>query len=87
MSTRQTTTPTLSSRLRVPVGRLRDLPIWSKLGLIMIVPIAATVVVGVNGLVNNIGDANSADRARTLSGLSADAPGAPASAACCARRS
>ena len=76
MSNRQTTTPTtLSSRLRVPVGRLRDLPIWSKLGLIMIVPIAATVVVGVNGLVNNIGDANNADRTRTLSGLSADAAG------------
>ncbi len=73
MSNRQTTAPTLSSRLRVPVGRLRDLPIWSKLGLIMIVPIAATVVVGVNGLVSNIGDANNADRARTLSGLSADA--------------
>src|SRR6185437_11233059 len=28
-----------------------------------------------NGLVNNIGDANNADRARTLSGLSADAAG------------
>jgi len=55
------------------VGRLRDLPIWSKLGLIMIVPIIATIVVGTNGLVNNIGQANDADRARTLSGLSAQA--------------
>ncbi|MET7425600.1 sensor histidine kinase [Dactylosporangium sp. NPDC005555] len=55
------------------MGRLRDLPIWSKLGLIMIVPIIATIVVGTNGLVNNIGQANDADRARTLSGLSAQA--------------
>ncbi|MDG6109380.1 sensor histidine kinase [Dactylosporangium aurantiacum] len=55
------------------MGRLRDLPIWSKLGLIMIVPIIATIVVGTNGLVNNIGEANDADRARTLSGLSAQA--------------
>ncbi|MGI5178949.1 sensor histidine kinase [Dactylosporangium sp. CA-152071] len=55
------------------MGRLRDLPIWSKLGLIMIVPIIATIVVGTNGLVDNIGDANDADRARTLSGLSAKA--------------
>src|SRR3954462_14452570 len=61
------------SRLRKPVGRLRDLPIWSKLGLIMIVPIIATIVVGTNGLVKNIGEANDADRARTLSGLSAQA--------------
>ncbi|WP_433214624.1 sensor histidine kinase [Dactylosporangium sp. CS-047395] len=37
----------------------------------MIVPIIATIVVGTNGLVGNIGDANDADRARTLSGLSA----------------
>jgi len=74
VSNRQTTTPTtLSSRLRVPVGRLRDLPIWSKLGLIMVVPILATCVVGVTSLLNNVGDANNADRARTLSGLSNDA--------------
>jgi len=33
-------------RLRTPAGRLRDLPIWSKLGLIMIVPTIATIVVG-----------------------------------------
>jgi signal transduction histidine kinase len=73
VSKRPTTAPpTLSSRLRVPVGRLRDLPIWSKLGLIMIVPIIATIVVGTNGLISNIGDANNADRARTLSGLAAD---------------
>ena len=39
MSTRPTTKGQPSSRLRLPFGRLRDLPIWSKLGLIMIVPI------------------------------------------------
>ncbi|GAA4247451.1 hypothetical protein GCM10022255_023380 [Dactylosporangium darangshiense] len=39
----------------------------------MIVPIIATIVVGTNGLVGNIGEANDADRARTLSGLSAQA--------------
>ena len=73
MSKRPTTREPVSSRLRLPVGRLRDLPIWSKLGLIMIVPIIATIVVGTNGLVKNIGEANDADRARTLSGLSAQA--------------
>ncbi|MGI5247213.1 sensor histidine kinase [Dactylosporangium sp. CA-139066] len=73
MSKRPSTREPASSRLRFPIGRLRDLPIWSKLGLIMIVPIIATIVVGTNGLVNNIGEANDADRARTLSGLSAQA--------------
>jgi len=73
VSKRPSTREPVSSRLRNPFGRLRDLPIWSKLGLIMIVPIIATVVVGTNGLVANIGDANDADRARTLSGLSAQA--------------
>lgn len=73
MSKRPSTHEPVSSRLRFPIGRLRDLPIWSKLGLIMIVPIIATIVVGTNGLVGNIGEANDADRARTLSGLSAQA--------------
>ncbi|GLL03997.1 hypothetical protein GCM10017581_057440 [Dactylosporangium matsuzakiense] len=73
MSKRPSTREPVSSRLRFPIGRLRDLPIWSKLGLIMIVPIIATIVVGTNGLVGNIGDANDADRARTLSGLSQQA--------------
>jgi signal transduction histidine kinase len=73
VSKRPTTREPVSSRLRFPIGRLRDLPIWSKLGLIMIVPIIATIVVGTNGLVGNIGEANDADRARTLSGLSAQA--------------
>ncbi|WP_432985657.1 nitrate- and nitrite sensing domain-containing protein [Dactylosporangium sp. CA-233914] len=73
MSKRPSTREPVSSRLRFPIGRLRDLPIWSKLGLIMIVPIIATIVVGTNGLVGNIGEANDADRARTLSGLSEQA--------------
>src|SRR5689334_17527049 len=61
------------SRLRKPVGRLRDLPIWSKLGLIMIVPTIATIVVGTTGLVENISAANDADRTRTLARLSLEA--------------
>jgi signal transduction histidine kinase len=61
------------SRLRKPVGRLRDLPIWSKLGLIMIVPTIATIIVGTAGLVANISAANDADRTRTLARLSQEA--------------
>src|SRR3712207_3650321 len=57
------------SRLRRPAGRLPDLPIWSKLGLIMIVPTLATIVVGTNGLVDHIETASNADRARTLANL------------------
>src|SRR4030095_8211830 len=54
------------SRLRRPAGRLRDLPIWSKLGLIMLVPTLATIIVGVSGLVDHIEEASNAERARTL---------------------
>src|SRR5688572_8709531 len=61
------------SRLRKPIGRLRDLPIWSKLGLIMIVPTIATIVVGTAGLIENISSANAADRTRGLARLSSDA--------------
>src|SRR5919107_2160672 len=61
------------SRLRRPAGRLRDLPIWSKLGLIMLVPTLATVIVGVSGLINHIDAASNAERARTLSVLSQNA--------------
>src|SRR5688572_18040630 len=61
------------SRLRKPVGRLRDLPIWSKLGLIMIVPTIATIVVGTAGLIENITAASGADRSRTLARLSMEA--------------
>jgi signal transduction histidine kinase len=59
------------SRLRLPMGWLRNAPIWSKLGLIMIVPTIATIVVGMLGLVDNYHRANDADRSRTLAGLTA----------------
>ncbi len=52
---------------------LRDLPIWSKLGFIMIVPTIATVVVGAVGLSTNISRAGEADRSRILAGLASDA--------------
>ena len=55
------------------VGWLRDRRIGIKLGFIMFVPTLATVIVGANGLVTQISNANTADRARTLATLSADA--------------
>jgi signal transduction histidine kinase len=57
------------SRLRRPVGRLRDMPIWSKLGLIMIVPTIATIVVGTTGLVGHLQSLNTANRAHALANL------------------
>ena len=72
MSKRPSTATAMLSRLRRPVGRLGDLPVWAKLGLIMIVPTMATIVVGTFGLVDHVATANNADRARTLSSLSAD---------------
>src|SRR5690349_8153189 len=63
------------SRLRRPAGRLRDLPIWSKLGLIMLVPTLATIIVGTQGLIDHIDEASNAERARTLSVLSQAAGG------------
>jgi signal transduction histidine kinase len=51
------------------------MPIWSKLGLIMLVPTLATVIVGVSGLVDHVNEANNADRARTLAVLSQAAGG------------
>src|ERR687894_2757062 len=63
------------SRLRRPAGRLRDLPIWSTLGLIMLVPTLATIIVGVSGLVDHIEEASNAERARTLAVLSEAAGG------------
>ncbi|MFI5843706.1 nitrate- and nitrite sensing domain-containing protein [Catenuloplanes sp. NPDC051500] len=59
----------VSSRLRWPGSRLRDLPIWSKLGLIMIVPTMATIVVGTSGLIDHIDEARDADQARTIAQL------------------
>ncbi|GAA3336001.1 hypothetical protein GCM10020358_06510 [Amorphoplanes nipponensis] len=75
MSKRPKTANAVMSRLRRPAGRLRDLPIWSKLGLIMLVPTLATVVVGTSGLIDHINEASDAERARTLSVLSQAAGG------------
>ncbi|BCJ66344.1 sensor histidine kinase [Polymorphospora rubra] len=70
MSSQPEPANSIVSRLRRPFGRLRDLPIWSKLGLIMIVPILATVVVGANGLITHLETHQTADRARSLASLS-----------------
>ena len=75
MSKRPKTANAVMSRLRRPAGRLRDLPIWSKLGLIMLVPTLATIIVGVSGLVDHIDEASNAERARTLAVLSQTAGG------------
>ncbi|MBO4163062.1 nitrate- and nitrite sensing domain-containing protein [Micromonospora antibiotica] len=69
MSKRPTTANSFLSRLRRPAGRLRDMPIWSKLGLIMIVPTIATVVVGTSGLVDHLQTLNNANRAGDLANL------------------
>jgi methyl-accepting chemotaxis protein/anti-sigma regulatory factor (Ser/Thr protein kinase) len=61
-------------RPRWSFHRLRDLPIWSKLGLIMIVPTLATIIVGTNGLISHTDTHNNAQRARVLALLS-DASG------------
>src|SRR4051812_48508510 len=71
VSKRPTSGTSKFSRLRLPTSWLRNAPIWSKLGLIMVVPTLATVVVGVLGLVDNINRASDADRARTLAGVTA----------------
>ena len=66
MSERPKAENSLLSRLRRPMGRLRDLPIWSKLGLIMIVPTVATVVVGTSGLIDHLDTLSDAGRAHDL---------------------
>jgi signal transduction histidine kinase len=58
---------------RRPWRRFRDLPIWSKLGMIMIVPTLATIVVGTNGLITQVDTASNADRARVLAIVSGHA--------------
>jgi signal transduction histidine kinase/aspartokinase-like uncharacterized kinase len=63
--------PALSVMRRM-VSYLRDRSIGFKLGLIMLVPTLATVVVGFGALATNIGIAHDADRARILAGLAAD---------------
>jgi signal transduction histidine kinase len=75
VSKRPQTATGVMSRLRRPADRMRDLPIWSKLGLIMLVPTLATIIVGVNGLVDHIKTASNAERARNLSVLSEAAGG------------
>ncbi|MEV7227904.1 nitrate- and nitrite sensing domain-containing protein [Polymorphospora sp. NPDC051019] len=70
MSSQPEPANSMVSRLRRPFGRLRDLPIWSKLGLIMVVPILATVIVGANGLITHLETHQTADRARSLASLS-----------------
>ncbi|MGW5668748.1 nitrate- and nitrite sensing domain-containing protein [Micromonospora sp. NPDC003776] len=69
MSKRPTTAGSFRSRLSRPASRLRDMPIWSKLGLIMIVPTIATVVVGTSGLVDHLQTLNNANRAGNLANL------------------
>jgi signal transduction histidine kinase len=70
VSERPTMADAGQTRPRRSFGRLRDLPIWSKLGLIMLVPTLATIVVGTNGLISHIDTHNSAERARILANLS-----------------
>ena len=65
--------PGRGSRSSGPVGFIRDLPIWTKLGLIMIVPTIATIVVGTAGLVSQVDQASAAARASSLATLSGDA--------------
>lgn len=48
---------------------LRDLPIWSKLTLIMIVPTVATLLVGANSVADHVSSAGNAERARQLSSV------------------
>ncbi|MEU8259029.1 nitrate- and nitrite sensing domain-containing protein [Micromonospora sp. NPDC048999] len=69
MSKRPKTAGSFLSRLRRPASRLRDMPIWSKLGLILIVPTIATVLVGTNSLVSHLGTLNNANRAGDLANL------------------
>ncbi|RKR88605.1 signal transduction histidine kinase [Micromonospora pisi] len=69
MSKQPNTANSLLSRLRRPMGRLRDMPIWSKLGIIMIVPTLATIVVGTTGLIDHLRTYDNAERARTLAHL------------------
>jgi signal transduction histidine kinase len=49
------------------------MPIWAKLGLIMVVPTLATIVVGVNGLVGDMDTVDLADRARTFANVNSEA--------------
>jgi signal transduction histidine kinase len=74
---RQVTQRPKTGRSRLGVqslaGWLRDRRIGIKLGFIMFIPTVATVIVGANGLVGQISNATTADRARTMATLSSDA--------------
>jgi len=70
----QTGAPDLvQSRFSRPASWVRDLPIWTKLGLIMIVPTLATIVVGTAALLGQVQQASLVERARSLTVLSGDA--------------
>jgi signal transduction histidine kinase len=60
-------------RMSGPASWIRDLPIWTKLGLIMIVPTVATIVVGTAGLLSQVQQASLVERARSLTVLTGDA--------------
>src|SRR5215831_2331898 len=64
-----------TSRVSRPVGWIRDLPIWTKLGLIMIVPTLATIVVGTAALLGQVQQASLVERARSMTVLAGDASG------------
>ena len=49
------------------------MPIWAKLGLIMVVPTLATIVVGVTGLVDQMDTVELSDRARTFANVNSEA--------------
>ncbi|HEX6969771.1 MAG TPA: nitrate- and nitrite sensing domain-containing protein [Micromonosporaceae bacterium] len=69
MSARSKRANLLASRLSPFRGWLRDQPIWTKLGLILIVPTIAAVLVGANSLAQNIAAAGNAERARQLASV------------------
>ncbi|MEO3743898.1 nitrate- and nitrite sensing domain-containing protein [Plantactinospora sp. B5E13] len=69
MSKRPKGPGTVLSRLRSPISRLRDMPIWSKLGLIMIAPTIAVVVVGTTGIIDHLERLENASRADHLAAL------------------
>ncbi len=70
MTKRPKTGPSRPMGFESLAGWLRDRRIGIKLGFIMFVPTLATVIVGANGLVSQISNANTADRAHSLATLS-----------------
>ncbi|HEY8452807.1 MAG TPA: sensor histidine kinase [Natronosporangium sp.] len=70
MSEQPTRAGTAQPRRRRVLGRLQDLPIWLKLGVIMVIPTLATLVVGTNAVIGDLETLSNADRARDLAELS-----------------